>query len=140
MNSPTSMAEALASPEASFAIQLLRAGERIEARTALDCPADEWEPREPTVPGAARAPTALPTVEPSPPRAPLPERRPAVREPHPDALLDYNDLAALLNVPKGTLYNLVWQDKVPHVRLGPKTVRFEREAIDAWLTKRRSGR
>ena len=140
MNSPTSMAEALASPEASFAFQLLRAGESFEAHPAVDCPADEWEPRKPTIPNGASPPTAVPTVEPSPPSARGPNRRTAATERHPDALLDYDELAAFLNIPKGTLYNLVWQDKIPHVRLGPKTVRFERPAIDAWLTKRRSGR
>jgi excisionase family DNA binding protein len=155
MNSPSSTEGAVASPEASFSFQLLRAGERLWSRPApLDCPADEWDLPEPATldveppPAAPSPPTTqeatAPRVEPP---APEPSTvlsavdRPApVREPHPDGLLDYNDLAAFLNIPKGTLYNLVWQNKIPHVRLGPKTVRFERQAIDVWLTKRRSRR
>ena len=122
MNSPTSMAEALASPEASFTLQLLRSAEAFQTASA-ECPAGEWDPPE----HAASS-------------APRPKLRLAVREPRADALLNYDELSALLNVPKGTLYNLVWQGTIPHVRLGPKTVRFEKPAIDIWLAKRRNGR
>ena len=57
--------------------------------------------------------------------------------PRSDALLDYESAAAFLGMPKGTLYNMVYEKKVPHVRLGPKSVRFDPADLRRWLANRR---
>ena len=47
--------------------------------------------------------------------------------------LDYSEAAALLGVPKGTLYALVHQNRVPHIRLGKRFVRFDEDRLRAWM-------
>ena len=54
-------------------------------------------------------------------------------------MLTYDQLSALLNVPKSTLYGWVQAKKIPFVRLGPRTVRFHREAILAWAETLQGG-
>lgn len=54
-----------------------------------------------------------------------------------DDLLTYPDAARILGLPVGTLYSLVSRRDVPHVRLGPRTVRFERAARQTWIDARR---
>lgn len=48
-------------------------------------------------------------------------------------LLSYREAADYLNLPSGTLRALVHHDRIPHVRFGPRTVRFRRASLDAWL-------
>ncbi len=52
-------------------------------------------------------------------------------------LLTYKELSRLLAVPTGTLYSLVHREKIPHIRLGRRTVRFDAEEISAWLDQQR---
>ena len=52
-------------------------------------------------------------------------------------LLTYDQAAHLVNVPTGTLYAWVSQRRVPHVRISARLVRFDREALEAWLKARR---
>lgn len=52
-------------------------------------------------------------------------------------LLTYREVAGMIGVPLGTLYEKVARREIPHVRLGRRLVRFERSAIDAWLRDRR---
>ncbi len=47
-------------------------------------------------------------------------------------LLTYDQAAAYLNLPVGTLHAWVREGRVPHLRLGPRTVRFRRGDLDAW--------
>jgi excisionase family DNA binding protein len=42
----------------------------------------------------------------------------------------------LLGLKPGTLYCLVAQSRIPHVRLGPRLVRFSRTALQAWIAER----
>jgi excisionase family DNA binding protein len=51
-------------------------------------------------------------------------------------LMTYEDTSKLLNVKVGTLYALVSQRRIPHVRLGRRLVRFDRAEIEAWLQQR----
>jgi len=51
--------------------------------------------------------------------------------------LTYNQAAKFLNMPKGTLYALVHERRVPHVRLSSRMVRFSRAELEAWLTAHR---
>lgn len=50
-----------------------------------------------------------------------------------DELLTYDQAAKLVNLKLGTLYALVSQKRVPHVRLGRRLVRFSRSELTAWL-------
>lgn len=50
-----------------------------------------------------------------------------------DDLLTYSQTAKAYNFKLGTLYALVAQNRIPHVRLGRRLVRFSRVAIEAWL-------
>lgn len=47
--------------------------------------------------------------------------------------LTYKEVATMLGVPVGTLYAMVFQKRIPHIRLGPRFVRFSQEAIMVWL-------
>ena len=53
-------------------------------------------------------------------------------QPH---LLDYSSAALFLCLPKPTLRRLVHELRIPHTRLGPRTVRFQRESLMAWLAE-----
>ena len=53
-----------------------------------------------------------------------------------DALMTYQEAAQYLAVPVGTLYAWVSQDRVPHVRMAARTVRFRREELTRWLEDR----
>ena len=50
-----------------------------------------------------------------------------------DKLINYNDAAAMMGVKIGTLYSMVARRQVPHLRLGPRLIRFSRAALEEWL-------
>ena len=52
-----------------------------------------------------------------------------------DDLLTNSQTAKAYNFNLGTLYALVAQNRIPHVRLGRRLVRFPRLAIEAWLNE-----
>ena len=52
-------------------------------------------------------------------------------------LLTYQELAKLLGIKVNTLYTLVSQRRIPHVRIGSRLVRFDRRQIERWLTAKR---
>jgi excisionase family DNA binding protein len=54
----------------------------------------------------------------------------------PDRMLGYPELEALIRIPRGTLYCWVHQRAIPHVRLGPRLVRFRLSEVVAWLDQR----
>ena len=51
-------------------------------------------------------------------------------------IITYEQASQLLNIKVGTLYALVSQNRVPHIRLGRRLVRFDRAALQAWLRGR----
>ena len=51
-------------------------------------------------------------------------------------LLTYSDVAAKFAIKKGTLYALVCQKRIPHVRIGPRFVRFAEDDIERWLAEK----
>jgi excisionase family DNA binding protein len=53
-----------------------------------------------------------------------------------DSMMTYRDVAAALGVPVGTVYSWVHTGAIPHVRLGPRLVRFSRASIEGWLAAR----
>ena len=48
-------------------------------------------------------------------------------------LLTYAQAARFLNVPIGTLYAWVHQRRIPHHRLGPRTIRFTEADLVAFV-------
>lgn len=52
-------------------------------------------------------------------------------------LLDYASVGRITKLGAGTLRWLVHERRIPHVRLGARTVRFERRAVERWLAARR---
>ena len=53
-------------------------------------------------------------------------------------MMTYKQLAAWWHVPLGTIYSWVSRGCIPHVRLADRSVRFERDALEAWLAVRRT--
>lgn len=51
-------------------------------------------------------------------------------------LLTYRDVARRLGVPVGTVHYWVCRNAIPHVRLGPRSVRFRPAEIERWLDER----
>jgi excisionase family DNA binding protein len=51
-------------------------------------------------------------------------------------MLNYADAARMIGVPIGTLYSWVGRRQIPHVRLGPRLVRFQRSQLDAWFLRK----
>ena len=51
-------------------------------------------------------------------------------------LLSYQQASAVLGIPVGTLYALVHQKRIPHIRLSGRMVRFHPDALHAWLEER----
>lgn len=47
--------------------------------------------------------------------------------------LNYKHAAAYLDMPEGTLRSMVHDGKIPHARLGPRTVRFDVLELDKWI-------
>ncbi|GDX83744.1 hypothetical protein LBMAG42_55550 [Deltaproteobacteria bacterium] len=53
-------------------------------------------------------------------------------------LLDADEAAALLNIPRATLDSWLATGRVlvPHLRLSAKTIRFDRRELDVWIRER----
>ena len=49
-------------------------------------------------------------------------------------LLNVQEAAALLGVGKGLVYELVAQDRLPHIKLG-RVVRIPRQGLEAWIAQ-----
>ena len=48
-------------------------------------------------------------------------------------LLSYADVAREYGLKLGTLYSMVQKQTIPHTRIGPRLVRFDRDLLDHWL-------
>ena len=51
-------------------------------------------------------------------------------------LIGYDETSQLVGAPKGTIYSWVHTRYIPHIRLGPRMVKFSRKALADWLNKR----
>lgn len=51
--------------------------------------------------------------------------------------LTYKQASSLLEIPMGTMYSLVRTKRIPHVRLGPRSVRFIRTDLERWMQEHR---
>lgn len=54
-----------------------------------------------------------------------------------DELLDYAVVSRMTALSVGTLRWLVYEQRIPHLRFGPRTVRFERQVIKRWIAARK---
>jgi excisionase family DNA binding protein len=54
-----------------------------------------------------------------------------------DKLLTYEQASEMLTVPKGTLYAWVHAKRIPHIRLGPRLVKFRQSDLESWLAAHR---
>jgi excisionase family DNA binding protein len=52
-------------------------------------------------------------------------------------MLTYSEVRDVTGLPLGSLYSMVHHKAIPHVRLGPRLVRFPSDEIDAWLNAHR---
>jgi len=52
-------------------------------------------------------------------------------------LLTYNKAAARLGMPVGTLYAMVSEGRIPHIRFSKRMVRFDQDELDAWVDAQR---
>ena len=54
-----------------------------------------------------------------------------------EKLITVNEVAEMLSVSKYAVYNMVYKDKIPYVKVGStgRIVRFDRQKINAWLNK-----
>ncbi len=50
-----------------------------------------------------------------------------------DRKLTYQETETLTGVKRATLYTLVFQKRIPHVRLGKRLVRFSKNAVEDWM-------
>lgn len=57
-----------------------------------------------------------------------------------EPLLDANEAARLLRVPRSTLYELVRSRGLPHVRIGQRGLRFTRAGLARWIGENSYGR
>ena len=60
-----------------------------------------------------------------------PEENPVQNE-----LLTYGQVSRQLGLPLGTLYALVHEARIPHVRLGKRLVRFRASHLERWVEDR----
>lgn len=56
-----------------------------------------------------------------------------------EPLLDANDAARLLRVPRSTLYELVRSRGLPHIRIGDRGMRFTRSDLETWVSEHSYG-
>jgi excisionase family DNA binding protein len=56
-----------------------------------------------------------------------------------EPLLDANEAARLLRVPRSTLYELVRSRGLPHVRIGDRGLRFTRSDLESWVSEHTHG-
>jgi excisionase family DNA binding protein len=57
-----------------------------------------------------------------------------------EPLLDANEAARLLRVPRSTLYELVRSRGLPYVRIGERGMRFTRSGLEEWIAANTYGR
>ncbi len=50
-----------------------------------------------------------------------------------EELISYREAAAMLGIAVGTLYSWVSRHRIPHIRMSPRCVRFDKVAIGDWI-------
>ncbi len=52
-------------------------------------------------------------------------------------LLSYRQVSDVLGVKLGTVYSWVSRNRIPHIKLGPRCVRFDAELLQDWVASHR---
>ena len=50
-----------------------------------------------------------------------------------DNYVGYDEASRILNVKRQTLYAWVSRKRIPHIRLGPRCIRFSRVELNRWI-------
>ncbi len=53
-----------------------------------------------------------------------------------ERLLDVNELSEMLGVTKATIYSRTFQNKIPHIKLSKRLLRFREEDIRNWIASK----
>ncbi len=53
-----------------------------------------------------------------------------------DKLLSVDELSKFLGVTKATIYSWTSRNKIPHIKLSKRLLKFRRNDIEAWIAKR----
>lgn len=56
-----------------------------------------------------------------------------------EKLLDINELSEILGVTKATIYSWTSQNKIPHIKLSKRLLKFRENEIMEWLSRRSAG-
>lgn len=56
--------------------------------------------------------------------------------PSEDKYMTVEEVAAYLGYEKQTIYNKVHTNAIPFPKIGPKTVRFKKAEVDAWIERK----
>lgn len=51
-------------------------------------------------------------------------------------MMTYLQMSKYSGIRVSTLYSMVSRKQIPHVRLGPRLVRFPRDELDRWIAER----
>lgn len=54
-----------------------------------------------------------------------------------DGLIDYAGAELITGISRATLASMVNRKQIPHIRLGPRMVRFDPRELRAWIDSRR---
>ena len=54
-----------------------------------------------------------------------------------DSKMNYEEAGRFLGLKTGTLHAYVSRRQIPHLRIGPRLVRFDRHELEAWLDSKR---
>ncbi len=54
-------------------------------------------------------------------------------------LLTFTEVSEQYALKTSTLYSMVHKGQIPHVRIGPRTVRFRADELEAWVQERSRG-
>ena len=54
-------------------------------------------------------------------------------------LMRIDDVARMMGYKVSTVYKLVYRQMIPHIKLTPKTLRFDRAEIERWIESHRKG-
>jgi excisionase family DNA binding protein len=54
-------------------------------------------------------------------------------------VLRADEVCRMLRIGRNTLYSLCQQDKIPHMHIGDRIIRFSKRSIENWMDKQNSG-
>lgn len=49
----------------------------------------------------------------------------------------YQDVEDRFGIPSATLYSMVSKKQIPHIRIGPRHIKFDLDELDLWFDSKR---